>query len=204
MPKPANRPTIAVDIDEVLMPHFIDLITWYNKEYGTSLTLEDNHPTEPDNWGTSDINVAIKRVHGFFDTPEFLNSQPYEEAITSLRILSKNYRLVVVTARDTIIEKVTRDWLNKHFKDLISDAHFAARYSLEGKAQTKTAIASTIKAGYLIDDALDHCEDAAKSGMRALLYGDYPWNQTNKLPKGVTRVKNWQEVLEYFKNESAG
>lgn len=201
MPNPASKPVIAVDIDEVLTPHFQSLIDWYNKKYKTKLTLAHNHPTDPRPWGTDDIHVAIKRVHGFFDTPDFLNSQPYEEAVEALSKLSQKYNLVVITARDTIIEKVTREWLDEHFTELIDEAHFTARFSLEGKSQTKTSVGLAINAQYLIDDALDHCEDAARTGIAALLFGDYPWNQADELPKGVTRVKNWQEVLEFFENE---
>src|SRR5579872_2112511 len=103
MPKPVNKPTIAVDIDEVLMPHFQSLIDWYNGQYGTSLTLAHNHPTDPRPWGTKDISVAVKRVHAFFDTPEFLNSEPYGDSIEVLNKLGKTYELVVITSRDTII-----------------------------------------------------------------------------------------------------
>jgi uncharacterized HAD superfamily protein len=34
--------------------------------------------------------------------------------------------------------------------------------------------------------------------MSGVLFGNYPWNQVDKLPDNVVRVNNWQEVLEYF------
>ncbi|HET7827468.1 MAG TPA: hypothetical protein VFK97_01205, partial [Candidatus Saccharimonadales bacterium] len=67
----AGKPTIAVDIDEVLAPHFQGLIDWYNAEHNTRLTLEHNHPNDPRPWGTSDYNEAIRRVQKYFDTPDF-------------------------------------------------------------------------------------------------------------------------------------
>lgn len=202
MPKPASKPIIAIDIDEVLTPHFQDLIDWYNRKYKTKLTLKHNHPTDPRPWGTDDINVAIRRVHGYYETPQFLNSQPYEEAIRALRHLSRDYSLVVITARDTIIEKVTRDWLDEHFGELISEAHFTARYSLMGKVRTKVSVCLEIGAEYLIDDGLENVIEASAAGIKVLLYGDYPWNETKELPPNVTRVKDWQEVLEYFDGRS--
>ncbi|OGL37287.1 hypothetical protein A3B63_01695 [Candidatus Saccharibacteria bacterium RIFCSPLOWO2_01_FULL_49_22] len=195
---PKAKPKIAVDIDEVLVPHFQDLIDWYNRKYGTKLTLTDNHPTDPEGWGTDDISEAIRRVHGFFETPEFLGLKPFKEPFAVLKELSDRYNLVVVTARDTVLEKITRDWLDEHFVDLFKEAHFTARFSLEGKSQTKTSVCLSIGAEYLVDDALDHCIDAAEHGIKALLFGDYPWNQASYLPPDVTRVKNWQEVLDYF------
>jgi hypothetical protein len=34
------------------------------------------------------------------------------------------------------------------------------------------------------------------------LFGDYTWNQADDLPNGITRVKDWAAVEEYFTNES--
>jgi len=198
IPKPANKPIIAVDIDEVLTPHFDELIKWYNRKYGTKLTLAHNHPSDPKPWGTDKFEEAVKRVHGFYETPEFLDSPPYEEAITALRKLSNRFEIVVITARDSIIERVTRDWLDKHFKDLVREAHFTARFSLEGKNRTKALVCLEIGAGYLIDDAPDNALEAAAQGVNVLLFGDYPWNDLKEMPEGITKVKDWQEVLEYF------
>lgn len=198
MQKPANKPMIAVDIDEVLTPHFQDLINWYNLQYGTKLTLTDNHPTDTSNWGTETIIEAVKRVQKFFETEAFKNSQPFAEAKNAVKLLSKNYEMVIITSRDTIIEKLTRDWLDHHFPELFRDAHFAAMYSLDNKARPKAVIAKDIGVEFMIDDSLEHITNAAKLGITGLLFGNYPWNQTDRLPGGVTRVKNWQEVLDYF------
>jgi hypothetical protein len=39
-------------------------------------------------------------------------------------------------------------------------------------------------------------------GVQALLFGDYGWNRKEKLVKGVTRVKEWAAVLQYFDEQS--
>lgn len=191
---------IAVDIDEVLSPHFEDLMNWYNRTYGTKLTLANNHPADDDvePWGTKDMYTARRRVHNFFETTEFLAAKPYKEAIKILRILSKTYILVVVTSRDSMIEKVTREWLDKHFNELFAEAHFTARYSVEGKARSKSDICLEIGAKYLIDDSLEQALEAAHRGITVLLFGEYPWNQATKLPKNIIRVTDWKAVLECF------
>lgn len=38
----------------------------------------------------------------------------------------------------------------------------------------------------------------AESNIQALLFGDYLWNKADNLPKNVSRVKNWQDVKEFF------
>lgn len=189
-----KKPIIAVDIDDVLTPHFQDLITWYNNEYDTHLTLINQHRMDPRPWGTESVPTAVKRVHRFFETTEFKNALPFQEAIKVLRRLSSTYDLVAITSRDEIIEKVTREWLDKHFTALFTAAHFTARYNLEGKSRSKIDVCLSIGAEFLIDDAMDVALEAAGKGIKVLLFGDYPWNQSEQLPQNVSRVSGWNEV----------
>ena len=195
-----KRETIAVDVDEVLTPHFEFLMKWYNSKYGTNLTLKNNHPADDDlePWGVDHMYTARRRVHKFFKTPEFENAKPFKEAKQSLQKLSHHFNLIAVTSRDYFLEKMTVGWLEEHFKSIFDDVHFTARYSVEGEARSKTDVALKAGAEYLIEDSLEHAYDAAGKGIQVLLFGDYPWNQAKKLPPGITRVRNWQEVLQYF------
>ena len=197
-----SKPVIAVDIDEVLLPHFQDLITWYNKKHGTRLTLDHNHPTDPRPWGTDSVPEAVRRVQQFFETPIFKNAQPFADAVAVLKHLSQTYTLVVVSSRDVIIEQSTRKWLDTHFAGLFTDAQFTARYSLEGKSRSKVAVSQLLRAKYLIDDELTVASEAAKVGIRVLLFGSYPWNQADTLPGGVRRCVDWLAVQEYFDEQN--
>jgi uncharacterized HAD superfamily protein len=67
---------------------------------------------------------------------------------------------------------------------------------------TKTKILAEIGANYLIDDQPKHCIAAAEAGITALLFGDYKWNKDIELKTNMVRVKNWQEVTEYFDGRS--
>ena len=198
MPNPATKETVGVDVDDVLVPHAEELIRLYNQKYGTRLTLADNHNLDPRAWGVNEITEAVKRVQAITHTPEFIEMEPYEDALTSLRVLSTTYEIAVITARDTVIEQASRDWLNKHFSEIVRQAHFTARYNLEGKYRSKAEIVKTIGAICLIDDAPENALQVAEIGVDVLLFGDYPWNQKQPMPANVTRVSNWQEVLEYF------
>jgi uncharacterized HAD superfamily protein len=197
-----KKPIISVDIDDVLVPHVEDLISWHNKEYGTKMDLVHYHSKNPKDWGSKTIEEAIKRVQRFFTTPDFLDAKPMEDAASALSSLSENYTLIVITSRDNIIEDVTNNWLSRHFPEIFKEAHFTARFNLEGKSGKKSAVALNAKAEYLIDDTLENALDAAEAGIKVLLFGDYPWNQLKELPGGVTRVKDWRGVLEYFDGNS--
>jgi uncharacterized HAD superfamily protein len=197
-----KKPIISVDIDDVLVPHVEDLISWHNKEYGTKMDLVHYHSKNPKDWGSKTIEEAIKRVQRFFTTPDLLDAKPMEDAASALSSLSENYTLIVITSRDNIIEDVTNNWLSRHFPEIFKEAHFTARFNLEGKSGKKSAVALNAKAEYLIDDTLENALDAAEAGIKVLLFGDYPWNQLKELPGGVTRVKDWRGVLEYFDGNS--
>lgn len=201
-PKPESKTVIAVDIDEVLMPHFQDLADWYNENYGTHLTLANNHPKNTEGWGTDSFEEAVRRVQKFLRSETFKNSQPFEEAKAAIRQLAKKYRMVVITSRDDLVRETTHLWLEKHFKDLFAETHFTAMYSLKGKAKHKADIAKEIGVNYLIDDSLEHIEKAVQVGITGLLFGDYPWQKVELIPKEVIRVKNWDAVLEYFDGRS--
>ncbi len=190
--------TIAIDIDDVLLPHFQDLITYYNRLYGTSLTLEDNNSQDPANWGTDSREEAIRRVQKFFDTDEFINSQPFSEAKEAVAELARSFKLIIITARYTVIEETTRNWLSRHFSEIFQEIHFTSMYSLDGKERTKADVCKEAKANWLVDDSYEHIIGASKVGVNGILFGDYPWNQHNDLPKNVTRAKDWDEVLDYF------
>jgi len=195
-----SKPVVAIDLDDVLTPHFEGLIQWYNAKYATNLTLEHNHPTDPTPWGTESVKEAVKRVHGYFDTENFKNEQPFEEVTRVLDQLSKNFDLVVITGRDHMIEDITSKWLKKHFPDIFNDVHFTAQYSLQGKSRSKKDVALSTNASYLIDDNLEAVIDANSVGIKGILFGNYPWNKSNKLPIGVVRCRDWLEVQGYLNN----
>lgn len=202
MPKPA----IAFDIDDVLMPHFGDLIAWYNHEYGTKLTMFDNHATNPRNWGTDDVGDAIRRVHGFFETQQFLNSLPFVGAVNVLTHLHKQYELIVVTARDMFLEPGTRDWLDKHFEGLFSETYFTARYSLDGGRRDKLDVLKASGVSYFVDDSYENVLPAVRSGVHGVIFGDYEWNRIEKVPEALvgnlTRCNNWTEIGDYFEQQA--
>jgi 5'(3')-deoxyribonucleotidase len=102
------------------------------------------------------------------------------------------------TANKPIIAVDIDEVLMPHFQDLFTETHFTAMYSLKGKARHKADIAKEIGVNYLIDDSVEHIEKAVEVGITGLLYGDYPWQKEQEPRSGIVRVKNWQEVLEYF------
>jgi hypothetical protein len=105
---------------------------------------------------------------------------------------------VILTSRDPFFRGHTERFLDLHFKGLYDELHYTHKPETPDVRLPKFKICQEIKAVALIDDHLPNVIGCAENGIEGILFGDYPWNQTDKLPEGVTRVKNWQDVLEYF------
>ena len=202
MPKTASKKTIAVDIDDVLALNAQAFVEFSNKRWGTNLKPEDYTEHWAELWGidSNDHEEVEKRAL------EFLNAgtSKYEhlpEAKEILGRLAERYTLVILTSRRVSLAKDTSDWIDKYFPGIFSDVHFAGIWDKvvdDRIHMSKGQVAKEIGADYLIDDQLKHCLAAAEAGVEVIVFGDYKWNQMDRLPRGVSRAKNWQEVLEYF------
>ncbi len=200
-----NKPTIAVDIDDVLAANAEAFIGFSNKRWGTNLTVEDYDEHWAKVWQV-EHEEERKRAFAYFESGTIKNYKHFSEALPVLKELAKRYKLVILTSRERTLNEDTKKWMDKYFRDVFSEIHFSGiwddwgKHSQEKIKYTKSEVAAQIGADYLIDDQVKHCLAAAEAGIEALLFGDYTWNRLNKLPPRVTRIKDWQEILNYFKS----
>lgn len=195
-----KKPTIAIDIDDVLAANAESFITFSNERWGTRLTVDDYHEHWPEVWQV-DLVEAERRALEWHGSGAVAAYRHFEDAKEALIQLAGAYRLVVVTSRRAMLKCETHAWIDKHFPDIFDEIHFAGMWDKPGEDRhkvTKLEVCRAIGSDYLIDDQPKHCVAAANAGVPALLYGEYPWNRINELPKNVRRVKNWAEVVEYF------
>jgi FMN phosphatase YigB (HAD superfamily) len=205
MPKTASKRTIAVDVDDVLAAFAKGFTDYSNKKWGTHLVPDDYD----EHWGVMwriDEQEAVKRgeeIHA--NASGILMSLAHNpEAKGVLVELSKRHKLVIVTSRRRAVQKDTLEWVDRYFKGIFDEVHFAGIWDDDNRdlnlrlKATKAEIIKQIGADYLIDDQPKHCIAAAEAGIKALLFGDYRWTRGVKLRPNMTKVKNWQEVLEYF------
>lgn len=201
MPKPANKPIIAVDVDEVLALNAIGFTEFSNHRWGTNLRPEDYHEHWSELWQINEEETE-KRAIEYHSSGVLRNLKTINDAKQILEKLSENYKLVVLTSRRAIVEKDTREWIEDNFAGIFDDIHLAGIWDkgvIKGRMDlTKAGLLKELGANFFIDDQPRHCFAAAEAGIETLLFGDYPWNWGIEMPEGVTWVKNWQEVLEYF------
>jgi 5'(3')-deoxyribonucleotidase len=127
---------------------------------------------------------------------------PLKGAQKVLHTLSGSYDIVVMTSRDMSNFPKTNEWITHHFPEIFKDVHLLGNAQDSIEFQHKAKVCKDIGVYCLIDDHLSHVLEANELGMKTLLFGDYPWNQMDKLPKGMKRAKDWGEVLEYFDGET--
>jgi 5'(3')-deoxyribonucleotidase len=195
-----KKKTIAVDVDDVLAAEAEFIVEYSNKHWGHALTLEDYQENWSEMWGVDTPEVERRAL--ILHSPGNATSyQLMAGAPEALRTLKKSYELVILTSRREMVKDETLTWLNDVFADVFSEVHFTGFWdsvSEDRHLLTKGELAKQIGADYLIDDQAKHCFAAAEAGIDSVLFGNYAQTRELQLPKGVTRCKDWAEVLEYF------
>lgn len=200
--KMSDKPIIAIDVDDVLTDENTSVMQFINEKYNLDLTL-DNYLVEAPYrhywehvWQVSDEEGA-QRFQAYLDAGIKAKHKVLPGAIKAITELKDKYELVIITSRDDRSIGTTHSWLELHFPKVFKSVEFVSVWSKDKKA-SKAEIAKHVGATYLIDDNAEHCELAAQEGITALLFGDYGWSRGYKESTGVTRVKDWQEVKEFF------
>ncbi len=202
MTKAKNRPIIAVDIDDVLVPTNEVMRIFVNENFGTNHTKEDHTRPAPYKgffeqvWNVSN-EEAERRYSSFIHSEDYATMHPFEEAVEAIAYLEKHYDLVVISAREADQMEVTHQWLLKHFPNVFSDVRFISGW-YHGRKISKGQVCKEIGASYLIDDHIDHCLDAEKAGVKALLFSEYGWSKNNPDADKLTRAKDWEAVKKFF------
>lgn len=200
-----NKKTIAVDIDDVLAANAAGFVKFSNERWGTNLTPADYQEHWGELWKIDQLDEVQRRSDELHSSGVIGTYAHDESAVAVLEHLRKKYRLVIVTSRRRMIEKETFAWIDSYFRGIFDEVHFAGfwdKTTTESIAMTKADICKQIGADYLIDDQCKHVEAAAGAGLKAVLFGNYGWNQMSPLPKGVVRCSTWSEVQDFFDAES--
>lgn len=191
---------IGVDVDDVLAESLPGYLEIFESFFGREVKIEDAaweiFPRYPE--------ISTEEMWRFFarlEETDFLGTRPvYVEAAAAMRTLAgAGHRLVVVTGRLRAHRDHTRRLLQNAgiaelFEDLVHrDGEAAVDY--------KPRVVRERRLDVLIEDELHVAVAAALVPVPVLLF-DRPWNR-GELPRGVTRVTNWNHVLRWVAAEAA-
>ncbi len=194
-----HRPVIAVDIDDVIVPHFGELAHFASETFGIHLTAHEMFyagtvKTIVERTGL-DKETIMKRIDDFLMTDEFY-IDPVPGSKKVLPALAQYYDLVIVTSRPQPMKDPTTHWLEAHFPKLFSHIRVVGHERWGLGVAPKGDIFRELGVSILIDDHPSHCNDAVALGIRALLFGEYEWTSANEVSREVEHVRNWDEVAD--------
>lgn len=188
-----------LDFDDLLVFSAQPMVTNYARLYGVRVPLHLVYSRDPRVWGVDDPDIAIRRNHDFFRTDEFANLPPNPAALGALTILAeRGWKLHVGTGRPDFLQEVTEAACDRYFPGLIQSVTcgtYTATSDSVGRSITKSEMARRNGASVHSDDHIPHAIDVAQAGLRSILCGNLPWNQTVvPLPRGVERVDDISQI----------
>lgn len=198
------KPTIAVDIDDVLVDEAEFVIAYSNQTWGHALTLDDYTEHWGELWqvGPGEVERRADALH----EPGIKSAyRLIQDAHDTLIALKKQYRLVILTSRRAKVKQETLDWLETNFADVFSEIRFTGFYdtrSADRHTFTKGDILVEMGVSYLIDDQLKHCLGAAERGLEVILFGTRSLPQGVTLPSNIAQCPDWKSVKAYFNHAS--
>jgi len=194
-----RKEVLATDIDEVLFPFLQEFSGWHNQEYGTELGIDSFSTYEfSDTLGVS-IPETVHRVHTFLGVEHgFLDVLPLGESQEAIARLGETFKIVAITARHPQFEYSSLRYLAEYYSSTITDITLVGTSATVEVLKSKAEVCQELGAIALIDDSIAHVTSCVEAGIEGLLFGNYPWNQTDNLPGGVVRYHDWFEVSERF------
>lgn len=194
-----NREILAMDIDEVVFPFLDQFIVWHRQEYGALLKREDFLTYEFDTTLGISVEETVKRVHGFLEHEHtHTNVTPIDQADMAIHRLNERFEIHPVTARHPMFRKVTHEYLTEHFGDVFKEITLVGHAATMDILRSKAEVCQELGAFALIDDSVSHVTGCVEVGIGGILFGNYPWNQTNDLRPDIVRCPDWPAVLEYL------
>ncbi len=204
------KPIIAVDVDDVLASSALAFVEFSNQRWGTNLTIDEYH----DDWAMlwkldkeheESMKIISKRAEEFF--AHHLRDMDHDVSAYEVLVnLKQDFDLIVVTSRRLQTKGDTLAWIQERYEGIFAEdkIFFAGFYDTIEKGsftKDKGALLKSLGASYHIDDQPKHCNGAIVQGVQGILFGEYGWQRGEALEDTVVRVKNWEEVLEYFNAE---
>lgn len=161
-----------------------------------------------DLWGGTN-SEAVHKVHEFFKTSFFQDIKPIKGAKEVLEKYIDRFEFHIVTSRQHLIEKETRQFIETHYPNIFKELHFGNHYALDSPdpdedhhtKRSKPEMCEYIKAIALVDDSMSYAQQCSEKlgpkGFRVCLFGDYPWNRGD-VPKYSERCNTWKEVDKFL------
>lgn len=167
---------LGLDVDSVLCDTMPLLLEKINREHGTAITALD--AVEWD-FPVGDTTFDALILAAFRDPELLMSLPPMKDSQRIVKMLAKDFDIIVVTSRKELTVDATKLWVEKYF-GLLPVIH---------TGDSKNGHDLDI----LVDDAPHNVLPFANSGKPAILF-DQLWNQKVSLHPLIWRCENWFQV----------
>ena len=181
---------IWLDMDEVLC----NLISPLAEKFGVDFQQITNyHLWEIMNISKQEaIEAAIDMIKEDFEKNHtILTPTEYSsEVVASLR--SGAIKMFVITSRPSLVEKFTLSWLEYYFPKMFDEVIFTNK-TMDLQLWNKENFLKQLDLDIFVDDNVENCLWAIKTGVKKVFLLDKPWNQGST--DTVKRIKTMKEIL---------
>lgn len=186
---------IGVDLDDVLVDFWSEMLTFHNSRYGTAFSKGDFFSY--DMWEVLGITreEGIARIETFYASPQFTAIPALPGAQEAVRAMGERHELIVITGRPEYTALATHELINRHFPDAFADIHFTNAYARGLPPRAKADVCREQEIELLLEDHIGHALGAAEAGISVMLF-DQPWNTEAPEHENMTRVLSWRDVRE--------
>ncbi len=188
---------MACDVDEVIFPLLDHFLEDFNATNGTDITTGHFKTYDFDGPLGLSVSETVEKIYDFLRA-DHSHIELLEGVEDATGRLSSNYELEIVTARHPDFEVSTWRYLQEKLPNRFRGIKLIGYAAIMEKPVTKAAVCLELGAVALIDDSVGHLNECVDVGVEGVLFGDYAWNQSEKLQPEITRCFNWPSVAEHF------
>lgn len=177
---------ICLDIDGTLTDPYC-WIGYANSYFGKHITKDDFTVYD----FHKVIGVSLEEFLAFYNIfgPQMHLYAPMQKGVKEvLKKLEKYHHLFYVTARESRMEQVTREWIKNNGLPQAELFCLGSHYKVDK--------AKELNCNIFVEDRYENALQLAKAGIKVLLvdcnYNRFP------TPNNVVRVKNWDEIDNYL------
>jgi 5'(3')-deoxyribonucleotidase len=172
MPKPANKPTIAVDIDDVIYPLVPSLIEFLDTRHKVRLSEHDFVEYDLRKvWAGGPVEAA-EIFERYKKESSVVQIAPINGAKEALHALSEAYDVIVMTSRDISTKGRTSSWITHHFPEIFKDVHLLGNKQDSEAYREKAEVCKELGVYCLIDDNLRHVLETNSVRIKTILVGE--------------------------------
>ena len=180
---------IGIDIDDTVLDFYPEFAKFCNENYGKNVTPHELALDFYDVLGSKEEALSILR--DFVDAGYGHTLKFFEDFKNIFSKLNENFEIVFITSRSYDF----RDKTIEYFKKNLGEFDYKIYYARDYDPKRKSFVCKNFDVDFLVDDLHFNAMDCAENGVKVLLL-DKPWNQNCSEHENITRVKDWNEIME--------